>query len=481
MRGARWAKGAEVAVFTAAMIGIVVFSNILAIRYPQRWDLTADRRHTLSPQTLQLLSQMKEPVKILAFVNRREGDDFEARRIRDVLENYRQRSAAIDYEMVDPVQNPVLANQYGVTQSNTVAFVKGTKRKLVAPQEVFEQTPEGRTVFRGEQAFTNALLGLLEDKPQVVYFTEGHGELRLDQAGQDGATRLKASLESENRVVKSVNLVQAGRIPSDCAVLFIAGPRRPFAPREVEMVQSYLKQGGKVFLAFELMGDPSLWEEGIQAWGLQAVRHLVVDPKVSPVFALAPTKVFPLYRSHPITDRIAENRFVMMWDTVMWFREEKRRPPGVTVEPLVETSEQSWAEVGQDIKAFKKDPEDDRGPFMIGAAISRAPEKPIEKIEESVKGRAAPVPVMVTVGDADFLSDLEFFNAPGHKDFVLNAISWLLSERARIAIRPQSVELRRIRPLTYADASAVFWTSVIGTPLLVLTVGVVVWRRRRSA
>ena len=64
-RAARYGAGAGVMILLA--LGIVVFANALSIRHSTRWDLTENRRNTLSPQTVQLLRGLKTPVQAIAF------------------------------------------------------------------------------------------------------------------------------------------------------------------------------------------------------------------------------------------------------------------------------------------------------------------------------------------------------------------------------------------------------------------------------
>ncbi len=491
----RTAKGADITILTAAVVGITILMNILAVRYPQRWDVTANQQHTLSLQTVQLLSQLKEPIKILVFMKQGEDNPY-LRQMRDILESYQGRSPKISYEIVDPEANPTMANEYGVTQANSVVFLRGQKRKAIAAHGVFGEEGAGRPVFQGEQAFTNALLSLLEDKQQIIYFSEGHGELLIDQEGARGAVHVKASLESENRIVKGVNLALVKDVPEDCGLLVIAGPRKPVVPRVVDMVKRYVAKGGKLIMAYEVMGDPTHLEKAFVEWGVSVARHLVVDPERSPFLRLFPTKLMPLYKTHAITDRLAESRLLMMWDMASPIRLEKLRRPGVIVEPLLETSEKAWGEVQLKQTSLKKDLEDDQGPLVLAVAVSRPLEKEpaaahsdrgtggagasSAEVATKAGGADPPVPVMVVCGDASFLSDENYINAPGNKDFFLNSVSWLLAERVKISIRPKSAELRRVRPLTGEDAAVVLWTSVIGTPLLILGLGAMVWWHRRS-
>src|SRR5690242_4970832 len=60
--------GGNTLLIAVLLIGIVGFVNYYANRLPQRWDLTANKSLSLSDLTIQILQQMPEPVKAVAFV-----------------------------------------------------------------------------------------------------------------------------------------------------------------------------------------------------------------------------------------------------------------------------------------------------------------------------------------------------------------------------------------------------------------------------
>lgn len=475
MSGKR-SRQANMTIFSLSVVGIVVCVNVLAARYPVSFDLTSSRLNSLAPQTIQVLNQLREPVKLLAFMQK--TDNPYLRQMKDVLEAYRRQSSMLTYEVIDFEGNPLVANEYGVTQVNSVVMVRGTQRKLITARDVFTEDPAGRPMFRGEQYFTNALLNLFEDKPQAVYFTEGHGEWLIDDGADRGAAQVKSALESENRLVKKINLAMAKEVPEDGVLLVLAGPTKPFSAHELGVLRKFVAKGGKVFAGLEVKGDPQLggW---LKEWGVEPRRRLVMDPERSPLFKLFPTQVIPLYQTHPITDKLAEARLLIIWNTVMPLREVGDHAPHLLVQPLMETSPKGFGKADFSSRSTHRESGDDAGPLMMAYAVSREAQKPIERIEEEVKQAPVPVPVMVVCGDADFLSNEGLLSAPGNRDFFLNSVSWLLSERQKISIRPKSAELRRIRPLLREDALVVFWTSVVCTPLMILGLGVMVWWRRR--
>src|SRR5260370_12856213 len=64
-RTARYGAGAAVMVLLA--LGIVVAANAISVRHNTRWDLTENKRNSVSPQTIHVLRTLKSPVSAIPF------------------------------------------------------------------------------------------------------------------------------------------------------------------------------------------------------------------------------------------------------------------------------------------------------------------------------------------------------------------------------------------------------------------------------
>src|SRR6188472_2446638 len=99
------------------VLGLLVAVNYLASRRNHRWDLTANKQFSLSPQTRQILEKLDAPVSVLVFDRPTEFDRF-----RDRLSEYQYISNKVSVEYLDPDKQPVRANQNQVQAYGTVVF-----------------------------------------------------------------------------------------------------------------------------------------------------------------------------------------------------------------------------------------------------------------------------------------------------------------------------------------------------------------------
>jgi ABC-type uncharacterized transport system involved in gliding motility auxiliary subunit len=146
---------------------------------------------------------------------------------------------------------------------------------------------------------------------------------------------------------------------------------------------------------------------------------------------------------------------------------------GLTVTPIANTSETSWAEVDLDTLFRQQKAEltskDTRGPIAVVMAVDG-------NLEQMGLGKGDAR--IVVYGSAEF-ADNQYVATFFNRDFFINSADWLTGEENSISIRPRSIRASRFR-LTTAQFSIVFAFAVLLLPEMLLIVGIVVWWERRN-
>lgn len=106
-----------------AFIGVLVALNVAAIKYKLEYDLTETSQFTLSPQTIQTLKQLDQPVEVMVFL---QSDDPRLELARDYLQRYTYYTHHLSYEFHDPDYEPALVKKYKLTNYGLV-FVSGSR------------------------------------------------------------------------------------------------------------------------------------------------------------------------------------------------------------------------------------------------------------------------------------------------------------------------------------------------------------------
>ncbi len=260
-------------------IGVIVFLNILANsrinKRPlyKKWDLTEEKRFTLTPTTKELLFRLDEVVSVKILL---EGSfDAGFKRLKtatlEMLEDFRSESVYIEYVFDDPnVGSVEQINQrreelkkdgIGPTRLNS-NNATGRSEQYIYPWAIFTykgrtervnllESARGATRDAVEQALNNSI-ALLEYKfadaiqklqisrKPVIGFTTGHGELE--------------AIETANLEFNLRKYYDTGRIPLDSMpalsqeanLVIIAKPVRPFSEKDKFKIDQYIMNGGKV-------------------------------------------------------------------------------------------------------------------------------------------------------------------------------------------------------------------------------------------
>ncbi|MGH7382857.1 MAG: GldG family protein [Candidatus Methylomirabilales bacterium] len=474
-RGTRY--GLNTALALMLFLAIVVVVEALAIRHNVRVDLTQGRRHSLSDQSIKLLRSLENEVHAVAFYRTDEPGKAAAQ---DLLAQYAQISPKFRFELVDPDRHPALARRYGIATYGTVVLESGGK----------EQKFQGAE----EEKITNALVKLLRTEKRVLYFLTGHGEAGLDSAARQGLSQAKQALTEVEYEVKPLLLLREREVPNDAAVLVIAGPQSELLPTELQLIEAYVKRGGKLLVLLDPFTAAGLTDL-LKKYGILMGKDIIVD-RLSRAFGgdyLLP--VVTQYEPHPITIEFTKD--VILATILPYARtvDAVAGPPtGITVQVLIRTSSESWAETDKAAldrgEAGYDEGKDRQGPVPVGAvatvevgAQERGLRTEVSKTQETGDGRPGTGDRkgrIVAYGTAAFIQN-NYLGLAGNRDLFLNSVSWLAEEEQLIAIRPRQAKFRPL-VLTANQARLAFWGILVLPPLAMIGTWVVVFlRRRRSA
>jgi len=439
--------GSNMLLMVVAFAGILIFVNYLANQYHARWDVTEDSAYSLSPQTIQIIKGLDEPVSITGFFS---SKDTRKVVIQDLLDEYRFCSDSITYELVDPDLKPSIARQYGVSSSGVLVLDYGEKRQTISPT--------------GEQGLTSAILRLTRDEEKAIYFLTGHKERDPQSNASDGYSMIGARLANDGYRVGMLNLsALSGAVPENAAALIVAGSQITFTETERNLFIDYLYNGGKALMMFD-PGANNVDHYMLDDWGIRVRNDLIVDPPSS-FFGDIGTPLISQYPDHQITRNM---RGVSTYFAYARSLEVVNpAPANVDVDLLAQTSSASWGEtkITRDMQVQYDEGQDTLGPLNIGIAVE----------EHTMGGR------LVVFGDTDFVTNGVLSSAGGefgNAEFFMNTINWLTEEDYLIAIRPKQVESRQMI-LASPQLRLILYSSVILLPLAVLAMGIATWWANR--
>ena len=446
------------------LTGVLALVNYLGAQHVKRIDTTTERIFSLSDQSVNVAQQVNQDLRIKAFYP---GADYAP--ARELLDLYKSRNSKISYEFIDPDKQPQLAQQYSVTvygdfqnPMSGESFRYGT---LILDMAGKTERIEKQSEPLREEDMTNALMKIVKGEKKTIYFVEGHGEKKIDDADRAGFSAAKAGLEKENYVIKTANLVQEAKVPDDASVLVVAGPSSEPFPNELEFIDAFLNKGGSVLVLLDAPPGPSL-SDFMKKWSIEVGNNIVLDASgVGRLFGAGPQiPLVTTYGTHKITERMS--RVMTFFPLVRSVSPVEPPASGIAIENLLTTNERSWGET--DIKSGEAsfdETTDLKGPVSLAVAATK-------DLGDDKKAR------LVVFGDSDFAAN-GYFGQQGNGNLFTNTVTWLAQDENFISIRPKNPEDRRLT-MTEAQGRMVSYVSLLLLPLGILLTGVSVWMKRRK-
>lgn len=449
------------------VFAIVVVINLIVSNHDLKKDVTRNKVHTLSDQSIKLMKGLTTEVTFKAFVNPQQVGDFE-----NIFSKYSYYTKKLKKEFIDVDKDPLLVKQYNIRAAGTVIVESGDRTARV-------ENLMGPDDPKIEEKLTNAIISVTKGGKKKLYYISGHGERLLSDTARDGFSTMKEVLESSRYEVEDLLLVDKSEVPTDAELVMIAGPKSEFLPKEYQALNQYIRQGGKILVLLE-PNSPSSLREFLGGYGVDwKSKRVVVENNTLQQFA-GGNPLTPIIASFDATHEITRDaKQIAIFPISTPVEKAKSIPEGETVTVLFSTSAKSLESELQGDKVKINQATDRKGPLSLALAISGPIKNGAPKTEGATEAEKMKEFRMVVVGDSDFASNTnrQFgMNA----DLFQNMLSWLAQEEDLIAIRPRSAAETQF-DITEQRSRVIILASIFIAPLVMFVSGVSVWisRRRR--
>jgi ABC-type uncharacterized transport system involved in gliding motility auxiliary subunit len=477
----KWGIGLHVVLLSLVVLAVVVMVNYLSRDYFLRFHLSTRTRIELFPRTVSLLRSLTNQVKVTLYYD---TDDELYQTVADLLAEYRLVNPKITVATVDYMRDLGVAEKvkakyrlFGTADKDLVIFDCEEKVKIVSgralSQYVLEQVPNEKerefrrkpTAFMGETAFTMALLDVTSP-PLKACFLQGHGEHRIDSGDElDGYLKFASVLQQNRLQIEPLSLLGTNTVPIDCNLLVIAGPRETISDLELNKIEQYLNQGGRLLALFNCYPilAPAKRDTGLEGvlakWGVDVGHNIIKDPDNT---ISQEDVVVVNFSKHPLVNSLLGSKLdVILPRSVGQLKLRSQAADAPRVEELAFSGHRSHA--AGDLAHTR--------PFPLMVAVEKGAIKDVITERGSTR--------MVVTGDSIFLAN-HYIDSAANRAFLDCAVNWLL-ERTQLleGLGPRPIEEHRI-VMTNAQLHQAQWVLLAGLPGSVLVLGGLVWLRRRK-
>ena len=357
----KYSRGTDILSHVGVIAILILLNYVLSFSFG-RYDLTEDKRHSLSENTIELLKDDKRIEDRIFFKIYLDGDlPADIRKIRNAIEEKLDEfiiyaGDKIQYEFIDPngeededynldVQKVIYGE--GITPCD-IEIVKSGKAeiKTIWPGALIEY--KGTTVYRvqffdkkviysGENVrgladrtinnleylLISAIRRVTADHKSKVSFLQGHGELKPQETMDVRNGLNRYYLVNDVEINSKINALD------ETDALIIAQPKKPFNEKDKFIIDQFIMNGGRVLWfidplnvnrdslyrtgqTFGMSANLNIEKDMIYKYGVRLNNNLIIDSDCGPIFipghplGIVDWYFYPLLQreDHPITKNI---------------------------------------------------------------------------------------------------------------------------------------------------------------------------------
>ena len=540
---------------------IIVLINIIGAFIYTRFDLTSEKRYTLSDTSKGILKDLDDYVYFRVYL---EGD-FPApfkklrKETKEMLDEFRAYSKFIDYEFINPSESNDPAERqetYKILWQSGLDYYTETVQTNTGMQQIMiwpgilmsyrenelpidlisgqsgqnQETVLNNSAQDLEYKLISAIKEITTSKKQSIAFIDGHGELEDIQVYDIANTLSKKYNIKRATLNEQLNSLMARDFDKDSSIvikpaydgIIIAKPTLPFSEKEKFILDQYIMYGGKVMwlldpvsadmdslkssestmgLTLNLNLDDQLFRYGMRLNKNLLLAYpcaqigLVTGQGSSMQSMLLPWYYFPLLGAaseHPIV----RNLEAVKADFVSSL-EPTTSAPDIQKIPLLKTSDYtkvSTAPVYISLEILNERPNAKMFPqkglttaYLLNGTFqslyaNRMPESITDSPEIGFKTESVPTS-MIVVADGDIirnqLAQLDYAkknnkrvgaplplgydqytnNTYGNKQFIDNAISYLMEGECLISVRSRELKIRLL-DINKVNGNPIMWQLI---------------------
>ena len=463
-----------VVIVLAFFVGITVLMQKLNLT---PIDLTEDKLFTLTEESKEQVKNINKDINIY-FVGY--SDDNSTL---DLAKQYTKANDKIKVEAVTSENRPDLVQKYGIeTDSEGIIIESGSQYKVLSSSDLYTyDSTTYESISVAEEKLTAAIKSVSVKELPKVYFLSGYSSFSLTS----GMQYLNMYLENEVNEVKTLDILSEGKVPDDCNTLVIATPEKDFDDVATNAIIDYINKGGNVLWLNAAMAQSKELTNVNKILALYGVKPFEVgiirETDSSKMVSDSPDLIMPEIQYSDVTNKLHDSEGVIFINAtkINVASDEELEALNTTKTELIKTSENAYFRTNFENSSNAVQQGEEQTSFLVGAQFNkRISEANEETGEKEITSK------LIIYGENFFISDYQLTKTTQtpmvayrkNKDLVLNSIAYLSDREEDITVRKSTGSI------TYTateQENRIILAIITIVPLLIITVGIVVWIRRK--
>jgi len=516
-------KKSNAVIFVLGLIAVLVFLNLLSLRGFARFDLTRDKKYTLSKASVETVQNLKDLMTVNAYFTENLPPPYaqHARYVNDLLVEYLSAAKGkFAFEFSDPAASETSEDKAKKKDLKRDIFGRIVREQTSVEQELAElgvQPVEIRVIEGDQQLNKAAYMGIViryQEKYEVIPVVQDLADLEKEMTGlMRKLTRektpkiglIKASGVNIQKISQAINqnasleildLKNTPSISPDFDALLVVGSSDDFGDSGSEKIQNFLDAGkSAAFLLDRISVDTRTFQyqpisptssvqnifELLKTYGINIGTSIVADASCASLnvqedrggFSFSVPVKYPfvpelmnLSFESPITRGLSG--VILPFPANITQSEQEN----MKSEVLASSTKVSWLEN----EPLDINPRRNWGEADI---VPDGPHNLMVQVRGTSKTDSSKEFRIVASGTSMFMWD--DFLADSNRLLALNIVDWMLADAALLEMRSR----------TFTDApldanlsdnlkQAVKFGNILGVPCLLVIYGLIRWRAREA-
>jgi gliding-associated putative ABC transporter substrate-binding component GldG len=525
-------------VFVLAVLGSLIFVNVIGVKSFGRLDLTRDGQYTLAGATEDALRRLQDPVTVKAYFTKDLPPPYStnARYVRDLLDEYFNAGKGyFRYEFIDPTEEETSEDKAKKKEVKHDIFGRQVREATSIESEL--QTlgiPPVQVQAREDDKLEvkRAYMGLAikyGDKSEVIPVVQQTQKLEYDlttlirkltrvKTPKIIIARAEGSLDVEKEAgriygllgqlydVSTQDLNTDSALGEDVDGIVVLGGKEPFTEDAQKSIDQFVVSGrSAAFLMDSIKPELSTLQSEdanhglhdlLSRYGVQIESGLALDVACATMtvqrqqgfMRIAQPVQFPFIPmaqptdpDHPLTRGMSEVALPFTSPLTINVGEGS----ALTAQSLLKTSEKAWVtDAPYNLDPFQRWTQDkvtsqrSLDLLVTVAGVFPSAFAPETDDAQSQSSEGAKGRILVA-GTSAFLGDQ--FMSGVNQALALNLIDWLLLDEGLLKMRSRGLAGAKLdEDLEDSTRNLVRYSNMVGVPLIFVLFGVFRWRRREA-